>query len=324
MPQSEPLLYHYCPLDSLRAIVQSREIWLSSLGAMNDYHELHHAAKVLGPAALKAVQEFEGAINAPEDWKYQTRQAIKKADDPAFMELNRLHSFAICFSREPDLLNQWRSYAANGAGVAIGFSSMTLAYDFLDINEAIQPPPKTGPFFYEVRYSDESQQEVITAICDDLRDCYHNTHEGDTGFWSYLSSLHQLSPAIKPESFSEEREVRLVYHRGYLEGLYDHEDQDHPFAFDEQMDRFCRLYGPTVPDESYLNPTGTPRVDFRTSNSQLIPIARIPFPLKAITEVVLGPKQTNRFARDTVRMLLASAGCDLPQVKISSSDITYR
>lgn len=29
--------------------------------------------------------------------------------------------YAACFSEEKDLLSQWRGYANNGAGVAIGF-----------------------------------------------------------------------------------------------------------------------------------------------------------------------------------------------------------
>ena len=69
---------------------------------------------------------------------------------------------------------------------------------------------------------------------------------------------------------------------------------------------------------------GNPRIGFRVSKSELIPFARIPFPLNAIKEVLLGPKQDSQYARDTTATLLASAGFDPGQVKIASSGITYR
>lgn len=101
------VLYHYCPAQTFHSIIQSRVIWLSSLTLSNDSMEGKLVAKT-----IERIAEKEGL------------------DHDAVERLKRVLSFSegmfdglgFCLSEDGDILSQWRGYAADASGVAIGFS----------------------------------------------------------------------------------------------------------------------------------------------------------------------------------------------------------
>ncbi len=101
------ILYHYCSTASFHAIIQSRALWLSSLSLSNDTME--------GKLVVRAIARLaERDSLEPKSFRL-LRQII------GFSEL-AFDGLGFCLSEDGDLLSQWRGYAGNATGVAIGFS----------------------------------------------------------------------------------------------------------------------------------------------------------------------------------------------------------
>jgi hypothetical protein len=98
-------LYHYCSTASFHAIIQSRALWLSSLS--NDTMEGKLVARTIARLAERDSLAHE---------KVRLLQRAIGFYEEAFDGLG------FCLSEEDDLLSQWRGYAGNATGVAIGFS----------------------------------------------------------------------------------------------------------------------------------------------------------------------------------------------------------
>lgn len=99
-------LFHYCSTSTFGLIFGSKNIRLSSVLLSNDYRE----GKIVGEIVRSFIQIESGIIDL---------EFISKIFDDERM---RNHGIACCLSEEGDLLSQWRGYAADGAGIAIGFS----------------------------------------------------------------------------------------------------------------------------------------------------------------------------------------------------------
>src|SRR5688572_10740032 len=101
-------LYHYCSNEALVSIVAGKQICLSLLSLSNDSMEGKWIRKFFEDAC-----KAEG-VNALDE------QALLRHLDN-FIEMSEALGF--CMSGDGDVLSQWRAYAGNGGGVAIGFDS---------------------------------------------------------------------------------------------------------------------------------------------------------------------------------------------------------
>ena len=100
-------LYHYCSNSAFINIVESKKLWLSELSLSNDYME-----GVWVREALEKYLADQGVDN------HEIAQILMRFDEYSIL----ISAAAFCLSEEPDLLNQWRGYADDGAGVSIGFT----------------------------------------------------------------------------------------------------------------------------------------------------------------------------------------------------------
>jgi Protein of unknown function (DUF2971) len=129
-------LYHYCSTDSFQAIVESRSIRLSSLSLSND------------AAEGKLVRQVMRDLAAKDGIRHDVLELVEDAFD--YLE-SATDGLGFCLSEEPDLLSQWRGYAADATGVSIGFST-----DFL---RDLEQPPLLR--LHPVRYSASEHEELI-------------------------------------------------------------------------------------------------------------------------------------------------------------------
>src|ERR1022692_3736988 len=102
------ILYHYCSTASFHAIVQSHSLWLSSLSLSNDTME--------GKLVASTIARLAERESLDQDHVRSLQHGIR------FIEEN-IDGLGFCLSEEGDLLSQWRGYAENATGVAIGFST---------------------------------------------------------------------------------------------------------------------------------------------------------------------------------------------------------
>ena len=173
------VLYHYTDSHAFLNIIQSKVLWATDTSFMNDSQEIEYAKK-------------------------RTKAAIDQEDAPKFNREGILRWITheperralCCFSEEPDLLSQWRAYADNGAGFAIGFEK--------DAFNSQSSGPIGG--MVRVIYDDDEQNTLLARCIKSLND------QGESGAWSDFTprQFWQLYVSFKSKAFDEEKEWRFV------------------------------------------------------------------------------------------------------------------
>jgi hypothetical protein len=107
---SKPL-YHYTDAAGLRGIITNQVFWFTDSRHLNDPTEMHH-----GMALARRL------IDAGKSKKDRAGLLYTMLDDLfTFRNFSNVFAFFIaCFTRKRDDLGQWRSYADDGRGFAIG------------------------------------------------------------------------------------------------------------------------------------------------------------------------------------------------------------
>jgi hypothetical protein len=108
-------LFHYTSSDSFLAIINSQCLLATERSYLNDPQEFRW-----GLSALQKDLDSHLAKQYSPDFVDQAKIALaeKEQDD--------LRLFVLSFSANPDLLSQWRAYASDGTGVAIGLDASAL------------------------------------------------------------------------------------------------------------------------------------------------------------------------------------------------------
>lgn len=282
MPQEEPTtIYHYCGVDGFLGIVREKELWLSHCRFMNDYAE--HVGML-----RQAHEHLQGlTLHGPQE---EFRKALHHLSG-----LVQQSPYLACFSAESDVLSQWRAYANDGAGFAIGFSKDAIKRLCDDREKAAD----VGLSLRQVSYDPSQASDMLRAIIQsylthpNVADWSKNTLVGLA-----RADIWALAAVCKNRGFREEREWRIV--------------MSPEITIDEE-------YGP-VADR------GISEKRFRVSANGIVPYFVLKFPETAITEVRLGPKNYAREpeTRETLRELFRANGYDVGKIEIEPSEATYR
>ena len=189
--KNQDIFYHYCSIDVLLSILKNDELRLSDIEKSNDYTERKWMIN-------KIKDEFiQIASHKFERGKDKLINAFSQLEKE-FEILGNV--YACCFSTEGDLLSQWRAYAQNGYGVAIGFSGELLE----KVNNC-----EYGIRFLPVIYDTSKQTE---CGCFHAKRIYDLLLDGDFLFHAmsevFTNELANLCYYKNP-TFSEEKEWRL-------------------------------------------------------------------------------------------------------------------
>lgn len=207
-------LFHYCPASSFVQIIQNKAIWLSSLKQSNDSQE----GKVLSDILLKLLGDANVSKQVYEEVKHVLEYFETHIDGLGF-----------CLSWREDRLSQWRGYAENGSGFAIGFSREYLAKleDFTNENGE-------GFAIKKVIYNKEKQEELVKPTFDRLvkiasSKCYREggllslaemgglstdrqkmIEAANASVRNVVIAEHENLFLLKNPAFSEEDEYRII------------------------------------------------------------------------------------------------------------------
>jgi hypothetical protein len=108
-------LHHYCDMLSLVGIVQRQQLWLTSIFHLNDPSEVRHG-QLMAMQHMGTRIEHAARGGAVYDFCWEMVESFNKHFAGTF------GLFVGSFSKTPDDLGQWRSYADDGRGVAIEVS----------------------------------------------------------------------------------------------------------------------------------------------------------------------------------------------------------
>ena len=184
--------YHYCDSTGLLGILGSHRFWASNAVFLNDPTE--------GSYALDVARDFLD----------DQRKATGVAGKFAAAVLDRIDAsretdlYVVSFSRDGDLLSQWRGYGDFGRGFSLGF-------DLAKLN----PPMQLG-WLIEVLYDPEhlrSTLEDIFGIYTEFLEAEGPLADFDDVAGWCMSVLNLLAQGFKHPSYQEEREVRLLFRR---------------------------------------------------------------------------------------------------------------
>lgn len=208
--QSCPLpatIYHYTNDVGLKGILDTGRLWLTDIFDLNDPSELHHglshALTILTDKA--AVGPPESKIFAKHLKSFIQQGGLRKSG----------HYFLCSFSSCGDDLGQWRAYADNGRGYALGFDTKALEGAF--VNQENVPIRKTFPLTYNDSELVEIHRKIIERMFG-LISLPHGKHLESAAINAYMSQLttwlmvHALHAAVhfKHEAYSNEKEYRFL------------------------------------------------------------------------------------------------------------------
>lgn len=284
-------IYHYTDGTGLRGILQAGQLWFSDIFNLNDPSELRYGVEP-AKAIFYAEATSASVVNSPEVQRFANNLSAMLAGGIEEVA----HLFVCCFSSADDDLGQWRAYADNGRGFAMGFDGPMLENGFAKPGGV----PVVNNMTFPVTYGDiqlraiqtELIREVIPAILHPRRSSIAVHGRILDTFWGEL--LITLALQIL-------RAALFFKHGAYT---------------NEAEYRFMQLFqrGP-VPDLRYRSrPYSLVRFrefDWRRAAPN------------ALKEIVIGPaadkRITERFVSDCLRAFQPGGG-----VLIRPSDIPYR
>jgi len=280
--------YHYCSLDSFLSIIQNASFRLGNPFKMNDCDEIKWLIK-----NLTNNYEFYTShltVNDKEDFKqmfdtlFESNNVIK--DNWYFQNIEP--PYIASLSEEGDILSQWRAYANNGKGVAIGFDG-----DFISQNSKV--------IIEKIVYDSYEQSNIINdkILCKDWLNEYKSCNGKGTKNWvtTCENILHDIvlnALLCKNPGFMEEKEYRIIY--------------------DDEF-------------EYLKNDVKIPisKIKYRVNDNAIIPFREMDFSKckeNALVEIIIGPKA--EISENEMEKMLSCYGYSISRIKISKSRTGYR
>ena len=323
------IVYHYCSIDVFHKIITNHKIRLSEITKSNDSMELKWATQYIFDIFMEKYRSEAAStnyffVNYPED---VYKELLEQYLDETFDDDRRYYSFYVCcFSEESDCLSQWRGYADDAKGVAIGF----------DANELKEMTNRLGSrydmLFDAVVYSEYEQRNAIKKqaqlLIDSLKRLAKEVSEekidksevkekSKIRFRMVFEFIFKKCVFLKNPFFKEEKEYRLCRHEArYVV------DESIRESFTKIAEKETKKLGDTSGEEKNSDEENVlEKIEYYCRNSTLVPFFDMLFDKEnAIKEVIIGPK-CNATANDVETFLYNYGFCN---VSVRKSAGTYR
>lgn len=287
---SDNLIYHYCSAESFLAICKSQKLRFSSILHTNDYMEMELGFNEL-ENVIKDSQMFSDISSDIEKMLPVIRQAFR----------DKLLPIICCLSREGDVLSQWRGYADNGKGFALGFAS--------NVKKNIADTIICG----DVKYCIDEFKEMIESEfigldpkhIDEIKKSIKSKSDDFIGK-GFIRRLLSLSLLYKSLAFNEEKEYRMI---GFLK-----KEQS-----STGLKYTTNFYSPKRNGKTSKN-----NIEFYIRNSIPVPYRDLSFTQNGepnpIKQVIIGP--ANQAKVEDVKIFLETM--DISSVNVIQSKASYR
>jgi hypothetical protein len=193
------ILYHYASAEAFLGILRTSQLWATDYRYQNDPLEYEYAFSLAreiarSRAAATANSEVRDVLNAI---------AASRRGYPAGRLL-----YTLSFSTQPDVLSQWRAYADDGAGFAIGFPSRELALDVLhDAGKTVHEQDEV--LVLRVEYDRGRQMRILGDLLDRSVEAVARGDRTVTPT-TVLSQIGRVAVCMKQPAFEEESEWRIA------------------------------------------------------------------------------------------------------------------
>jgi hypothetical protein len=145
-------IYHYTDDRGLAGILESGRIRLTEIFGLNDPTELRHGVS-------PAIRLLRTA--ARRDDRFEIRQFSQNVAAMFHYGIEQIAHFFVCsFSEAGNDLGQWRAYADNGRGFALGFDAEMLEKAF----ESVNIPGSSQHTTFPVTYNESELQRMHRLV----------------------------------------------------------------------------------------------------------------------------------------------------------------
>jgi hypothetical protein len=202
LPAAPEIIYHYTNDIGLNGILETGRLWLTDVFQLNDPSELKHGFDI---AIATLTNKVAGATPACNQFAKLIADCFER------MGIQRSAQYFVCaFSLCGDDLGQWRAYADNGRGYALGFDGKVLEKAFFDAGDADAFP---------ITYDDEALEKIDSAIVDayfklvDLETILRSgASKSEVADLCTSLTIHLLHAAIffKHKAYKNEQEYRFL------------------------------------------------------------------------------------------------------------------
>jgi hypothetical protein len=183
-------------------------LWFSDIFGLNDPSELRHGLKV-------AIDVLKSRITDARPEIATFASQLERFDIDAGIEAAG-HFFICCFSGDGDDLGQWRAYADDGRGYALGFETAALEDAFCRRKGKPIPQHSTFPVTYDDAELTRIQIALVDHI-DPLISLPRSVRIGSAAMHAYMSELlvyHAMNVIrgvmfFKHEGYKNEKEFRF-------------------------------------------------------------------------------------------------------------------
>lgn len=269
------LMYHYCDETVLKSILENKKIWLSDIYKMNDSSEFEGARKIFLKVLKKNKHLFE------QEFRIYIISSVFSAKEEVL-------PLIACFSKNGDLLSQWRAYTNDAKGFSIGFS-LQLVHQGLGVN------------LNSIIYEDSIQCDIILETLKELHSNWLVMDKDYQAIDFYAKGFSIDLHYFKNPSFFEEQEIRVTR-----------------LVVKDESDNFIDVGG-----NSELKKIIPLPILARQRKGETVQYIELPIDLptqNVIKEIIIGPKNTMRIK--DLKDLLSSLG--FSDIKIKKSKSTYR
>lgn len=277
-------IYHYTNDAGLRGILENKLLWLTDIFDLNDPSELRHGLNNASQTLFELTSDLTPECKfLAERFADFVRSGVRETAD----------YFCCCFSSEADELGQWRAYADNGHGFALGFDAESLERDFGVPGDGLR---STFPVAYDDEKLSNIQREIIQSALEavQLPDSGYLSEEWGRKY-ATLIATRLTSNAIYASTFFK--------HTAYK---------------NESEYRFMSVFG-------IDNPPVTRK--YRSRPYSLVKYIDYPWGQKSLAslkEIIIGPAADRTKATKLANNCLQAFGFSNSEVKIVQSTVPYR
>ncbi|HEX3153201.1 MAG TPA: DUF2971 domain-containing protein [Candidatus Angelobacter sp.] len=205
------LIYHYCDANALLNIFRTKSMWATGTRYLNDSSELVSALRNLNQTTEKHRKSKTGELLT------SLTEVMRTAGVDLLSRAIGMESYVTCFSEDPDILSQWRAYADDGLGFAIGFNAQKLR-----VLDSSSP----GVKIKRIVYAGQEEQNLIDDLFYGLgaiikpylpifgapgEKLRYDSSQPRTWLSVRLSeALYEITIQCKHRSFQEEKEWRIT------------------------------------------------------------------------------------------------------------------
>lgn len=190
------ILYHYTDAAGLLGILESNCFRGTDARFMNDPLELSHGIQIL-----------RGSCSGEFGQRFPTTSRLLMETAEMRELLNEETAYLASFSTDDDQLSQWRAYASDGCGYAIGIDPT---------KRLVALPRKLGSAarWFRVRYSEREQRELFERILGPIAEViekFSGTPEfrDDVALALLDGPVSLVTAGMKQSGFHEESEWRV-------------------------------------------------------------------------------------------------------------------